>query len=60
LDSPEDIAGVYRRRLDERNAALERFTKRDRLVADLRLWRFWPYSLLQADRQREGVIPDRP
>ncbi len=40
MDSSEEIAEVYRRRLDERNAALERFTKRDRLVADLRLVAF--------------------
>ena len=40
LDSPEDIAAVYRRRLDERNRALERWTTRDRRVADLRLAAF--------------------
>src|SRR5262245_22993410 len=33
----EEIARVYRERLDERNRALERWTTRDRMIADMRL-----------------------
>src|SRR5262245_58252144 len=33
----EEIARVYRERLDERNRALERWTTRDRVIADMRL-----------------------
>ncbi len=37
---PEEIGAVYRRRLDERNRALDRWTHRDRRVADARLAAF--------------------
>jgi hypothetical protein len=36
----EEIGGVYRRRLDERNRALERWSRRDRRIADARLVAF--------------------
>ncbi len=36
-ERPEDIRPVYERRLEERNRALEVWTRRDRRIADLRL-----------------------